>query len=106
MNLTQTINIEVYPTDLGGVYTQDEAIAACAALGDGWRLPSRQELLLLWGNKKDIGEFVGCAYWSLSEANAYNAWYQDFYLGNQTNYSKCHYLRVRAVRDAKQEGKP
>ena len=42
--------------------------------------------------------FSASWYWSSTEFNATSAWEQDFYNGNQTNYSKTNNYYVRAVR--------
>jgi len=41
-------------------------------------------------------------FWSSSEYNNNNAWYQNFSNGNQNNNNKNNTYRVRAVRDFKQ----
>ena len=72
-----------------------------------WRLPTTDELNLMYENlyKKDIGGFADDYYWSSSEINSSNAWYQYFYSGSQYDFSKNLYERVRAVRVFKlQEG--
>ncbi len=37
-------NLEVYTTDLKGYYSWDEAVKAVISLGNGWRLPTKDEL--------------------------------------------------------------
>ena len=65
-----------------------------------WFLPSKDELNLMYTNLKvaGVGGFTGGGYWSSSEYNADNAWYQDFGYGSQPNYYKYITIRVRAVR--------
>jgi hypothetical protein len=41
---------------------------------------------------------VDSGYWSSSEANASNAWLQDFFYGGQLNYGKGSPYYVRPVR--------
>ena len=40
-------NLEVMTEDLEGRMTWDDAMKACADLGDGWRLPTKEELNIL-----------------------------------------------------------
>jgi hypothetical protein len=49
-------NLEVMTEDLGEMYW-DEAMKACADLGEGWRLPTEDELNVLYENKDEIGGF-------------------------------------------------
>ena len=93
-------NLEVMTEDLEGDYTWDDAMKACADLGDGWRLPTKDELNLLYENKEKIGGFAYFDYWSSTEDDNANAWEQDFASGNQyVNYkSKLYTYYVRAVR--------
>lgn len=96
----QTIKIgklEVMKKDLA-VMNWHDANKACEALGKGWRLPTKEELELLYKNKNKIGGFVSDYYWSSSEANKNAAWKQDFDYGNQHGYDKNQKRNVRAVR--------
>jgi hypothetical protein len=45
-----------------------------------------------------VGGFADDAYWSSSELNAYDAWYQYFNDGYQYSYLKNKTYRVRAFR--------
>jgi len=65
-----------------------------------WYLPSKDELNKLYLNKVAIGGFGSIQdwYWSSSEANLYDAWYQIFASGGQAPNNKNNYRRVRAVR--------
>ena len=94
--LEQHLKFEVYPEDLGKFIWED-AKEACAKLSDGWRLPTREELHLMWLNKDD--SFAAANYWSSSEYKYSLAWVQYFYNGDQDSYSKSYTLYVRAVRD-------
>ncbi len=93
-----TIDIET------GCTTSDSAADICANLSLGgysdWFLPSKGELYLMYENLKvsGVGGFVEDGYWSSSENDANNAWYQNFYDGNQYNYYKSLFYRVRAIR--------
>lgn len=95
--LEQHLKFEVYPKDLGG-HSWENAKKVCENLGDGWRLPTREELHLIWLNKESIGGFEDAYYWSSSE-NSYNfAWYQYFNYGFHYNDYKNNTYYVRAVR--------
>jgi hypothetical protein len=96
--LKQTLEFEVYPKDLGR-HNWKNAKKVCEDLGDGWRLPTREELHLIWLNKDSIGGFVNNNYWSSTEYNLNNAWVQLFGNGEQNGYNKNSKYNVRAVRD-------
>lgn len=108
-----------------GVYnaiSNNYAAGAARAYGGGsksdWYLPTTAELNLLcqWGrNVTQVvgtrctggtlntgtgasGGFVGNFYWSSSEDDAYNAWYQYFSDGNQNDGGKVYTFYVRPVR--------
>jgi tyrosyl-tRNA synthetase len=103
MILKQTLEFEVYPNNIVGEYTWDEAVDACKKLGDGWRLPTQEELHLMWRNNENIGNFVADYYWSSSESNTENALIQDLSDGDLVDCCKWEHLPVRPVRDIKQE---
>ena len=75
-----------------------EAKIACKKLGTGWRLPTKDELYMLYKNREEIGGFADNFYWSSTENGASYAWLQNFFYGNQTNSNKYNYNYVRAVR--------
>ena len=97
-------DLEVMTEDLGEMSWGD-AKKACAALGDGWRLPTRDELNVLCENKDKIGGFAGNYYWSSrrlwsNTEKDFTSWSwgqsfpsgYEFTSGNYSNYY------VRAVR--------
>ena len=90
-------NLEVMNEDLG-IFEWDDAMKACADLGDGWRLPTKKELNILYENKDKIGGFAGLNYWSSTEEHNSNAWYQHFYDGSQSYVFKDISTSVHAVR--------
>jgi len=75
-----------------------EAVEVCKKLGPGWRLPTKDELNMLYKNKEEIGGFSSIYYWSSTEFVNYYAWIQDFNFGYQSNYFKNASNYVRAVR--------
>ena len=91
---------EVYPIHFRKTNWED-AMKACADLGDGWRLPTRLELLIMYDNQNEIGGFALANYWSSTEFDNFIAWLQDFNYGSQNDGSKGLSGYVRAVRDIK-----
>ena len=79
-----------------------DAKKACASLGPGWRLPTKDELDILDQNKDKIGGFASDGYWSsLGEFGAVSAWHQNFVYGLLLEFfeGKRPTFSVRAVRD-------
>lgn len=95
--LEQHLKFEVYPKDLGK-HSWEDAKKVCEELGDGWRLPTREELHLMWLHRESIGGFAAAYYWSSSEYNVGYAWFQTFYYGYQDGDNKASTYYVRAVR--------
>lgn len=60
-----------------------EAMAACRKLGKGWRLPSRDELKILYQNKVQFGGFANNYYWSSTEWYVKSAWIKDLINGGE-----------------------
>lgn len=80
------------------------AFAWCVSKGDGWYLPARDELLLIYKNRYIINEKLGSgiiheSYWSSTEdcVNGDKAWYVGMYYGSTDVYKKYGTLKVRAV---------
>ena len=92
-------NLQVASEHCGGIWSWFNAKALCENLGEGWRLPTKEELNLMYLHKNGIGGFVEGYYWSSTEGNAGGAWLQTFNGGNQSNLNK-NYTNsyVRAVR--------
>ena len=63
-----------------------------------WRLPSRTELELLHTKKDLVGGFSNQLYWSATESDSFNAWFQNFYIGEQFTGNKNLTHRVRTIR--------
>lgn len=110
----------VYP-DFGSKMTWQQAMDACANLTYGgysdWILPSKEVLNTMYMNKNNIAGFCDsngwtrdAYYWSSTEYDVDNAWYQDFSDGSQGWWeyltssssvlipSKSNTFRVRCVR--------
>ena len=79
----------------------EDAKKACEALGNGWRLSTKDESKTLYLNKDKISGFVSNNYWSSTESGSNDAWVQ--YLGNGFQYytNKINQFNVRAVRTIK-----
>jgi len=63
------INIEIYKKDLPDM-TFNQAVGACKALGQGWRLPTIEELSEMYKlHLKGNGNFSRFIYWSQTEGS-------------------------------------
>ena len=90
--------LEVAQNDFPEDINWDDAGKACKALGDGWRLPTKDELNLMYLNKDRIGGFANNNYWSSKVYLNDFAWLQFFYNGFQDVSVKGNLNFVRAVR--------
>jgi len=90
------------PQDLPDPHTWASAKTAAAAQRFGghadWRVPTKTELAALFGAQNAIGVFQREWYWSSTEYNNNNAWYQYVGNGYRDNDNKSHTGRVRCVR--------
>ena len=76
-----------------------EAIVACKKLGAGWRLPTKDELNMIYKNREEVGGFANSDYWSSTELGSIGAWIQAFNDGFQYYSNKVNdTFYVRAVR--------
>ena len=94
-------NLLVAQHDFNEWMKWDDAKRACAALGKGWRLPTKDEWDILIQNKHKIGCLVGLDYWSSTEVGSNNeAFGQSVAAINiKGMYEKIKFsLSVRAVR--------
>ena len=94
-------NLLVAQNDFPNLMKWNETKVACNFLGNGWRLPTKEELYKLYQNKDTIGGFKNQFYWSSTADLNYFffAWFQDFNDGNQFNVDDYYTCYVRAVRD-------
>jgi hypothetical protein len=60
----------------------DSAVEYVKRLGNGWRLPSINELTLIYQTENDFGDNT---YWSSTEGRGNCTWVQDFNDGDQYN---------------------
>lgn len=98
--LEQHLKFEVYPEDLGD-YNWEDANKVCEDLGDGWRLPTREELHFMWLNRRTIKGFANDYYWSSSENLSDYAWARHLRNGDQNSPNKMLLYPFRAVRTIK-----
>ncbi len=101
----KNLHFQVAQNDFEDRMNWAEAKLGCDHLGDGWRLPSKNELLLMYKelHQKGIGNFIETKYWSSEEDiesyEDYVAWTFDFSDGNfYSNAAKNNAFNVRAVR--------
>jgi len=100
--VTQTLDFEVYAGQLERAYTWVNAKKACEALGDGWRLPTRSEIVLLYLVKGDLGGIRPETFWTSEEyrySYAYSLTIGDYNTCLRTHLKEREYLHVVPVRD-------
>jgi len=90
--------IEVAKKDFPKPMNWDDAMSACEGLGNGWRLPTKEELNEMYKqlHRKGKGYFQNTWYWSSSQVNSGNAWGVDlrnggvnFHFGMSNVYQVC-----------------
>ena len=91
-------NLEVAQYDFLEKMNLFDAKAACTRLGKDWRLPTKDELNVMYKNKNRIGGFADNYYWSSTEYEGNFAWIQNFDDGLQTSAGKNYAVYVRAIR--------
>ena len=79
----------------------DNAMNACSSLGDGWRLPTKEELNGMYEflHREGKCNFQNAWCWSSSQNYSVSAWDMGFYIGSVYASSKNYNFQVRAVRD-------
>ena len=93
-------NLEIAEHDFPLCHYTDAEIK-CKELGNGWRLPNKEELNILYINKQSIGGFANDFYWSSTEDSDSFAWIQKFTDGGQGIANKVYPFYVRSVRSIK-----
>jgi hypothetical protein len=81
----------------------DDAVHACANLGSGWRLPTKDELYLMSNNKDYIGGFSSNYYWSSTVfddgvVKGAGMWLVDVGIAHASGGCTLYKFNVRAVR--------
>ena len=94
-------DLEVAEQDFADTMKWNDAIKACLELGEGWHLPTKEELNLLYINKDKIGGFETYGYWSSTENSKKTAWIQSFSVGFDFAEGIHKTFSVRAVRALK-----
>ncbi|MBM3411330.1 MAG: DUF1566 domain-containing protein [Bacteroidetes bacterium] len=94
--------MQVAKEDFPKSMSWDDAQSACEGLGNGWRLPSEDELKAMYEqlHKQGKGNFKDDWYWSSSQSLSRSAWlvgFLDGSVGYDVNGKGFNY-RVRAVR--------
>jgi hypothetical protein len=93
--------LQVAENDFEYKMTWYQAKNACNDLGNGWRLPTIEELKAMYKqlHKNGQGNFIAeCCYWSSTEYDGSDAWYFSFYVGTAGTNIKDYADYVRAVR--------
>ena len=93
--------LEIMTEDLGKLNFA-EATKACSDVGDGWRLPTKDEFNILCENREKIGGFVTSWYWSSTELNGQAAWIRHAENCYEMLNQKRVTFYVRLVRTKKQ----
>jgi uncharacterized protein (TIGR02145 family) len=77
-------SLEIYKCDIGS-FSFNDAKLECEKIGGGWRVPTKDELNILFENKESIGQFTDGFYWSSTkdESSVSFAWGQRFEDGFQ-----------------------
>lgn len=90
---------EIAQHDFPPLLNWDDAVKVCASLGDGWRLPTKDELQLFYKSNESLSISNNNSYWSSTNFEKGYYWSQYFGDGFQYNLSKNNYNSVRAIRD-------
>lgn len=107
--LEKSFKFEVYPEDAPKLMTYIDAVKWGEGLGDGWRIPTKIELALMYEQKDAIGGFKTKSsgsdfpdwYWSSSEHrdNSSGVWFARFSDGDECWFRKDNFrLSCRPVR--------
>jgi hypothetical protein len=76
--------IEIYPKELG-LMDWNSAINICKSLGENWRLPNKEELIILHDKLKNI--FIEDIYWG-NELDNEQSYTMFFFDGKINHFSK------------------
>lgn len=69
-------NLLVAQYDFPKKMNWEDATKSCSSLGDGWRLPTKSELNILYKNLGKIGNVANDGYWTSTENGNERAWRQ------------------------------
>jgi curved DNA-binding protein CbpA len=90
--------LEAQATDEDSALDWHAAGYAAHSYGHGWRLPSKEELHLLYQQKALVGGFAEDFYWSSTHLGEASAWQQNLGGGGQVLYNTSDKCMARAVR--------
>ena len=82
------------PADSTRNTTWDEANQTAKGYGQDWRLPTKEESVLLYKARGIVGGLHYANYWNSTEYDRDNAWSQYFIFGNQNYFNKRSLLSV------------
>jgi len=91
-------NLEIAHNDFPGTWTLAVAIRACTKLGDGWRLPTKEEMDIIFSARRDIGGFGTEFYWYNNAAVKDSYGFLNFKDGETGYVDEKGTGHVRAVR--------
>ena len=99
-NSIKISNLEVAQNDFPKYYNWNDAKKVCEALGEGWRLPNKDELNILALKQAEIGGFKNDHYWSSNEVDIDKTIARSVHFGEKMQYGilKSDSVYVRAVR--------
>lgn len=92
-------DFEIMDKDLGKMRWRD-AYVLSQSYKEGWRLPTKEELEVLYMKKKNLGSFVENEWYWGSEHTTVSAWAGIMY-SSAFDYDKLELLNVRLVRSIK-----
>jgi len=93
--------IEVLHEDAGRM-DLEMAVASCRRMGDGWRLPTKEELMAMYTqlHAQGRGGFQNAWYWSSTFLNTQGAWLVGFEQGDDAHFGQIDdEFILRPVRD-------
>ena len=91
-------NLEIYADDFA-MMDWHQAMNFASQVGNSWRLPTLEELNVLYLNKDEIGGLnINEYYWSSNCDDELNVWVKYFYTGYQCRINKRENARVRLVK--------
>jgi hypothetical protein len=97
--------LEIARNDFGTLMKWEDAINKTKELGNGWRLPTKEELKIMFKNKEKISWLKSEAYWSSSSESLNKGrdcfdcvFTKHFSNGYENNINKNQYFFVRVVR--------
>lgn len=92
-------NFEVAQYDLPKKLNFIDARKGCNDLGKGWRLPTKDELNVLYLNNDKLGNFKSDNYWSISTNNGSGAWSQNFSTSSQNLILISYSYNARCIKE-------